>query len=116
MSAAFVVGLTGGIGSGKSTVASHLGKLGAYVIDADSVSHALTTPGGAAVDAIAAAFPGVVVNTVLDRALLRERVFASAADRTRLEGILHPMIRVAIDASLRSAEALAARPRSKATR
>jgi dephospho-CoA kinase len=90
----FVVGLTGGIGSGKSSAAAHFAHLGAFVIDADAVSHALTRPQGPAIAAINDRFPGVVTNGLLDRALLRTRVFDSAIERAALEAILHPMIRV----------------------
>jgi len=104
----FVVGLTGGIGSGKSSAADHFGRLGAYVIDADALSHRLTAPGGAAISAIGDAFPGVVADGVLDRASLRDRVFSDSAELRRLEGILHPMIRRITHDELRSEAALAA--------
>ena len=58
----WIVGLTGGIGSGKSTVADGFAALGAHVIDADALSHQLTAPNGAALDAISVAFEGVVTN------------------------------------------------------
>ena len=104
----WIVGLTGGIGSGKSTVADGFAALGAYVIDADALSHQLTAPNGAALDAISVEFDGVVTSGVLDRAALRERVFANADTRKRLEGILHPMIRTATNNALASKAALAA--------
>ena len=104
----WIVGLTGGIGSGKSTVADGFAALGAHVIDADALSHQLTAPNGAALDAISVAFEGVVTNDVLDRAALRERVFADAEARKRLEAILHPMIRAATHSALASEAALAA--------
>ena len=104
-STTFVAGLTGGVGSGKSTAAELFARLGAYVIDADAISHALTGRGGAAIAAIDAAFPGVVRDGVLDRASLRERVFADAAERHRLEAIVHPLVRVATDAEMHSPEA-----------
>lgn len=104
-STTFVAGLTGGVGSGKSTAAELFARLGAYVIDADAISHALTGRGGAAIAAIDAAFPGVVRDGVLDRASLRERVFADAAERQRLEAIVHPLVRVATDAEMHSPEA-----------
>ncbi len=103
----WIVGLTGGIGSGKSTVADGFAALGAYVVDADALSHQLTAPNGLALDAISAAFEGVVTNGVLDRAALRERVFVDAEARKRLEAILHPMIRVATRNALTSNAALA---------
>jgi dephospho-CoA kinase len=88
------LGLTGGIGSGKSTVARTLTALGAWVVDTDAIARALTAPGGAALAAIAQAFgpDAVGADGALDRAWMRERVFADAAQRQRLEAILHPMI------------------------
>ena len=104
----WIVGLTGGIGSGKSTVADGFAALGAYLVDADALSHQLTAPNGSALDAISAAFDGVVTNGILDRSALRERVFADADARKRLEAILHPMIRTATRNALVSEAALAA--------
>lgn len=104
----WIVGLTGGIGSGKSTVADGFAALGAYVVDADALSHELTSVNGAALAAISTAFEGVVTDGVLDRAALRERVFADANARKRLEAILHPMIRVATSNALITHAALAA--------
>lgn len=104
----WIVGLTGGIGSGKSTVADVFAALGAHVIDADALSHQLTAPHGAALEAISALFKGVITEGVLDRAALREQVFADAEARKRLEAILHPMIRTSTDKALASEAALAA--------
>lgn len=89
------IALTGGIGSGKSSASALFADLGAAVIDADMLSHALTAPGGEALPDIAAAFGAGVIGPdgVLDRAALRARVFADPAARARLEGILHPRIR-----------------------
>lgn len=91
----FIVGLTGGIGSGKSTAARMFGELGAAVVDTDAISHALTGPGGAAMPALQEAFGVACVRPDggLDRAAMRERVFTDAAARGRLEGIVHPLIR-----------------------
>ncbi len=88
------IGLTGGIGSGKSTVATMLAARGAVLVDTDAIARALTLPGGAAMPAIAQAFgPSVVaVDGSLDRPGMRERVFADRTIRHRLEAILHPMI------------------------
>jgi len=89
-----VVGLTGGIGSGKSTVAELFSALGVPVVDADQISHALTGPGGGAMLAIVAAF-GPEVRTPdgsLDRAAMRRMVFAQPEARHKLEHILHPLI------------------------
>ena len=88
------VGLTGGIGSGKSTVCRMLRDLGAWVVDTDAIAHRLTAPGGRALPAIAAQFGTEVIadNGAMDRTRMRERVFADPAQRRALEAILHPMI------------------------
>lgn len=90
----YCIGLTGGIGSGKSRAAAMFGELGADVIDTDAIAHELTQAGGPAMPAITAAFgPAVVADSGgLDRAAMRELVFADPASRARLEGILHPLI------------------------
>jgi dephospho-CoA kinase len=96
------IGLTGGIGSGKSTVARLFAGHGVPVIDADTIAHQLTQPGQPAVREIAAAFgPDTVHDGALDRRSLSERVFNNPAERQRLEAILHPRIRAAM---LREAE------------
>lgn len=89
------IGLTGGIGSGKSTVAAMFAELGAAVIDNDAVARELTAPGGAAIGPIRDAFGAHMIDArgALDRARMREHVFARPDERQRLEGILHPMIR-----------------------
>lgn len=91
----FIVGLTGGIGSGKSAAADCFSRRGIVVIDTDAIAHALTAPDGAAMPAIAAAFGNGVIRTdgALDRDAMRERAFSDPAARVRLEQILHPMIR-----------------------
>lgn len=104
----FVVGLTGGIGSGKSSAAAHFARLGAFVIDADALSHLLTQAYGPAIAEIAAAFPGVVHDGQLDRAALRTRVFEQPSERATLEAILHPMIRAASQQALATTEAATA--------
>lgn len=88
------VGLTGGIGSGKSTVCRILRDLGAWIVDTDAIAHRLTAPGGRAIPAIAAQFGAEVIagNGAMDRTRMRERVFADLAQRRALEAILHPMI------------------------
>lgn len=88
------IGLTGGIGSGKSSVADMLAEWGASIVDTDLIAHELTAPGGLAMDAIRQEFgDGVVTDDgALDRAAMRERVFRDAAARQRLESILHPQI------------------------
>ncbi|MCM5680740.1 dephospho-CoA kinase [Schlegelella sp. S2-27] len=88
------VGLTGGIGSGKSTVAHMLGELGALVVDTDAISRQLTAPGGPAISAISASFGADYIDAsgALDRARMRELVFREPAARHRLEQLLHPLI------------------------
>jgi dephospho-CoA kinase len=89
------VGLTGGIGSGKSLVASRLAELGAHVVDTDQIAHQLTGPSGDALDAIRAAFGEryVAADGSLDRERMRALVFTDATARAALERILHPLIR-----------------------
>ncbi len=99
----FIVGLTGGIGSGKSAAAECFAALGAAVVDTDAIAHALTAPGGAAIAPLREAFgPGIVTaDGALDRVAMRSRVFAAPAERARLEAILHPLIRAEADAQIR---------------
>ncbi|AUH49717.1 dephospho-CoA kinase [Chromobacterium sp. ATCC 53434] len=89
-----VVGLTGGIGSGKSAAADRFAELGAEVVDTDRIAHQLTGPGGAAMGAIVDAFGAGVATAdgALDRAAMRRLVFADPGLRARLESILHPAI------------------------
>jgi len=91
----FSVGLTGGIGSGKTTVADLFAAQGAAVIDTDQIAHQLTVPGGQAIDAIVAQFGAefLTPSGAMDRAKMRTRVFADPAARQSLEAILHPLIR-----------------------
>jgi len=91
----YVVGLTGGIGSGKSTVAELFVKNGAGLVDTDAIAHELTLAGGGAMPALLASFGPTVANDegALDRAAMRQRVFADPAARAQLEAILHPLIR-----------------------
>lgn len=88
------LGLTGGIGSGKSTVAAMLVECGAALVDTDAIARALTLPMGAAIPAISQAFGIEVldINGGLDRALMRQLVFADIAAKARLEAIVHPLI------------------------
>jgi dephospho-CoA kinase len=90
------IGLTGGIGSGKSTVASLWAELGAVIIDTDAIAHRLSAPGGAAIAPIAAEFGAAMIDArgALDRARMRELVFTDPSARARLEAIIHPLIRV----------------------
>jgi dephospho-CoA kinase len=103
----FAVGLTGGIGSGKSTVADLFAELGTPVVDTDIIARELTAPGGAALEAIHALFGDVVMQAdgTLDRAALRRRVFADSTARRQLEAILHPRIRQAVDRALAALDA-----------
>lgn len=98
----FTVGLTGGIGSGKSTVADCFAALGMPVIDTDVIARELTAPGGAGLEAIRAVFGATVMQAdgTLDRAALRRRVFADSAARHQLEAILHPRIRQGVEQKL----------------
>jgi len=102
------IGLTGGIGSGKSTVASILVADGATLIDTDAIARAITLPRGAAMPAIAAAFgPSVVAaDGGMDRARMRELVFADSAAKQRLEAILHPAIGAECEARAAAATGL----------
>jgi len=96
------VGLTGGIGSGKSTVAARLAALGASVVDTDEISRELTAAGGAAMEAIRAAFGGRYVSAdgALDRAAMRAAAFEDPQVRAKLEAVLHPAIRAQADLRL----------------
>lgn len=103
-SARLVVGLTGGIGSGKTTVANAFGALGATLIDTDEIARALTAPGGEAMPRIAADFgPGFITRDgAMDRSAMRARVFSDPAAKKQLENILHPMIRTACQTALQN--------------
>ena len=97
----FAVGLTGGIGCGKTTVADLFAARGAAVIDTDQIAHSLTAPHGAAMPALIAEFgPDYATpDGALDRAKMRALVFSDPSARARLEGILHPRIREATAAA-----------------
>jgi dephospho-CoA kinase len=88
------VGLTGGIGSGKSTVAKMLAQWGAVVLDADQISRSLTLPMGAAIPLIGQAFgpEAITPEGAMDRAKMRELVFSDPVAKSRLEAILHPLV------------------------
>ncbi|KXS33366.1 MAG: Dephospho-CoA kinase [Candidatus Gallionella acididurans] len=90
----FVVGLTGGIGSGKSTVADLFEKHGAGIVDTDVIAHLLTQSGGAAIAPVRAAFgPDFIADDgALDRVKMRKLIFSDAAAKHKLEQILHPLI------------------------
>ncbi len=100
-----VIGLTGGIGSGKSTVSQMLTELGAHLVDTDAISRGLTAPGGAAIPHIAQHFGADLIDAqgAMDRGRMRELAFADAGARARLEGILHPLIGQHADAHARLA-------------
>ena len=91
----YVVGLTGGIGSGKSTVAAAFAGHGVEVVDADAIAHALTAPGGSGVEPIRLHFGDEFVDAAgaMNRDRMRALVFERPAARAELEGILHPLIR-----------------------
>ena len=88
-----IIGLTGGIGMGKSTAARAFRRARIPVFDADAAVHALQAPGGTALPAIGAAFPGTVQGGALNRARLREAVVGNEPAMQRLEAILHPLVR-----------------------
>jgi dephospho-CoA kinase len=103
------IGLTGGIGSGKSTVSRLLAAQGAVVVDTDLIARQLTLPGGAAITAIAAAFGAGLIDSTgaLDRHRMREIVFADPEKKRRLEAILHPLIGTETERQARAAGAAA---------
>lgn len=92
---AFVVGLTGGIGSGKSAAADEFERLGAAVVDTDAIAHELTRPGGAAIAELRRQFGDAFIDAsgAMDRARMRAHAFSDPAAKARLERLLHPMIR-----------------------
>lgn len=96
----YCVGLTGGIGCGKSTVAHYFEALGVPVIDADDIAHELVMPGTAVLERIVVMFGAGVrgPDGALDRATLRRLVFSDASRRKQLEALLHPLIRVGMQA------------------
>jgi dephospho-CoA kinase len=102
---AYCVGLTGGIGSGKSMASAMFAELGAGIVDTDEISRALTAPGGGAIAPIRESFGPeyIAVDGGLDRARMRELVFGDAEARRRLEGILHPRIRDRLRADVAAA-------------
>lgn len=88
------LGLTGGIGSGKSTVAALLAAHGASILDADAISRATTASGGAAIDAIREVFGSNMITShgALDRETMRQRIFSDPTSKRRLEEIIHPLV------------------------
>ncbi|MBU6449820.1 MAG: dephospho-CoA kinase [Rhodospirillales bacterium] len=103
------LGLTGGIGMGKSTVAGMFAARGVPGFNADDEVHRLQAPGGTAIPAIEAAFPGTVTGGVLDRAGLRAIVLADSTRMRVLEGIMHPLVRAAQNVFIADAEAKGSR-------
>jgi dephospho-CoA kinase len=103
---ALKIGLTGGIGCGKSTVADRFAALGAAVIDTDHIAHHLTMPYGAAMPDLLAEFGPACATAdgALDRNWMRALVFSDATARARLEAVLHPRIRIATEAAAAAAE------------
>ena len=94
MALALTIGLTGGIGSGKSTVARRLVELGAHLVDTDAIARALTAPGGAAMPALRQTFgdDAITADGALDRERMRALAFGDPDAKRRLEAVLHPMI------------------------
>lgn len=103
-----LIGLTGGIGSGKTTVANLFEARGASLVDTDLIAHALTGPTGAAMPAIRQSFGDSLIapDGRLDRAAMRALVFADTSARSRLESILHPMIRAQALADIEAAQGI----------
>jgi dephospho-CoA kinase len=101
----FVVGLTGGIGSGKSFVADLFARRGVTIVDTDLIAHRITAPHGAAMPRIATEFGEefAAPDGSLDRAKMRELVFADDTAKARLEAITHPLIRAETDHQMKSA-------------
>lgn len=106
MKASVRLGLTGGIGSGKSTVAALLAKYGAFVIDADAIARSATAPQGAAIKPITAQFGPTLLTAegALDREKMRHLVYADAYAKALLEDILHPLVRQEISRQAEEAE------------
>jgi dephospho-CoA kinase len=97
-----LIGLTGGIGSGKSAVASILNELGCIIVDADAISRSTTAAGGCAMVTIASVFGASLVGAdgALDRIKMRDLVFSDPAAKTKLEAIVHPLIRQTMQAQI----------------
>jgi len=111
MPAALRLGLTGGIGSGKSTVATHWQALGATLVDADALARATTATGGAAMPRILETFGPDLLTAAgaLDREKMRQLAFTDASVRARLESIVHPLVGLAIERAAVQAEIAGAR-------
>src|SRR3990172_9234057 len=102
-----VIALTGGIGSGKSTVAAILRELGASIVDTDEIAHRLTAPGQPGARAIGEQFGADYLRAdgAIDRDRMRQLVFSDPAAKQKLEAILHPMIRAEVNAAVKDAHA-----------
>lgn len=102
----FTLGLTGGIGSGKTTVANMFAELGASLIDTDLIAHQLTAPGGVAMPLIRKEFGAdfILDSGAMDRSKMREHIFAHPEQKKRLEQILHPLIRAETEAAAKKAD------------
>lgn len=100
-----LVGLTGGIGSGKSTVATMLAEYGAGLVDADRIARAATMAGGAAMEAIEKTFGARFITSdgALNRDLMRDLVFSDGAARAKLDGIVHPVVAQSIQMAVANA-------------
>jgi dephospho-CoA kinase len=101
----YVVGLTGGIGSGKSAVADEFARLGATIVDTDVIAHELTAPQGLALPGIKKLFGEKAIGPdgAMDRKRMRDHVFANPVEKKKLEGLLHPLIREASRARIAAA-------------
>lgn len=101
----FRLGLTGGIGSGKSTVGTMLANAGAAVVDADAIARSVTAPGGCAIAAITESFGPEFISAdgALDRDRMRTLVFSDATAKKRLENIIHPLVSLATQAQAQAA-------------
>ncbi|MBW7861970.1 MAG: dephospho-CoA kinase [Rhodocyclaceae bacterium] len=104
MNRPYIIGLTGGIGSGKSAAADHFARLGAAIVDTDVIAHACTAPGGAAIETIRERFGDNVIrhDGALDRDAMRKLAFSDPAARRALESILHPLIAIESDRQCRA--------------
>lgn len=100
------LGLTGGIGSGKSTVSGMLAQMGATTIDADAISKSVTAPGGSAIAALETAFGSAMLNSegALDRGKMRSLIYSDPGAKGRLEAIVHPLVGQAISEQAEQAE------------
>ncbi len=106
MKSPICLGLTGGIGCGKSTVAAMFAERGADVIDADALSRATTAAGGAAIEAIRTVFGDAMIDNTgaMDRAAMRALVFSDAKAKRRLEAIIHPLVGLGVNNAVLSAK------------